>query len=356
MRGRVVSRRVLRRAFLATWLILMASAALPSVAEGQGLFFWRKKKPAPAAPANAPAAATSAPLAAPAPQAATPPAQAPPPAADPAAMRQADYDRAVQDARARDLTREVTVQNAEDRMRAWSLVLAIERSDPDGVKGFEQARRDLVQARSRAADSATNQAMRAELRSADAALKNGDLQGAEAIADRVLAVNRDDPQANSIKQSVAAERERKKAKRFGFAAGGGLLASALVVGALARRAIAAQRARQATAATRPVLIQVVDGVGRGRMLTLQGDVCRIGAVETDAPTEKNDFVISDSGALISRHHCTIVRKNGDYYLLDSSLNGTRVNDETLERGEHHRLRDGDEIVIADASRLKFLVT
>jgi pSer/pThr/pTyr-binding forkhead associated (FHA) protein len=51
-----------------------------------------------------------------------------------------------------------------------------------------------------------------------------------------------------------------------------------------------------------------------------------------------------------------VRKGRDYFLLDSSLNGTRLNDRRLDRGEHHVLRDGDEFVLAESARIKFLRT
>ena len=103
-------------------------------------------------------------------------------------------------------------------------------------------------------------------------------------------------------------------------------------------------------------MQVIDGVGRGRFVSIAGPVFRIGAVGAETPEEKNDLVISDADRRVSRHHCTIVKRDGHYYLIDASRNGTWLNGEALPRGEQRRLEDGDELVVADAARLKFLVT
>jgi pSer/pThr/pTyr-binding forkhead associated (FHA) protein len=115
-------------------------------------------------------------------------------------------------------------------------------------------------------------------------------------------------------------------------------------------------AEKAGAAGPRAIVKVIDGVGRGRLAPVEKEVFRIGAADGERPDEKNDLVISDSAALVSRYHCTILRKGRDYFLLDSSLNGTRLNDQPLQRGEHQPLDDGDEIVLAGASRLKFLHT
>jgi pSer/pThr/pTyr-binding forkhead associated (FHA) protein len=42
--------------------------------------------------------------------------------------------------------------------------------------------------------------------------------------------------------------------------------------------------------------------------------------------------------------------------VDSSLNGTSLNEQKLDRGEDHNLEDGDEFVLADVTRIKFLFT
>jgi hypothetical protein len=112
--------------------------------------------------------------------------------------------------------------------------------------------------------------------------------------------------------------------------------------------------QKVAAADRKAMLKIVDGVGRGKVYTIESSLFRIGAASSDKPEEKNDLVLSDSAASISRYHCSIIRRDGRFFLIDSSLNGTRVNDEPLDRGEHHALRDGDEVTVADVSRLKFL--
>ena len=52
----------------------------------------------------------------------------------------------------------------------------------------------------------------------------------------------------------------------------------------------------------------------------------------------------DPDNTISRRHASIRQDQDGFLLLDSSLNGTRVNDELIET---HRLCDGDRFQIAD---------
>ena len=119
-----------------------------------------------------------------------------------------------------------------------------------------------------------------------------------------------------------------------------------------------QRKRDELMARRAAVLQVVDGIGRGKLVTLEKEkqIFKIGAATGAQESERNDLVISDSGSLVSRYHCTLIKKDGDYYLVDASMNGTLLNGEPVDRGDHHRLEDGDEITIADVSRLKFLHT
>lgn len=107
---------------------------------------------------------------------------------------------------------------------------------------------------------------------------------------------------------------------------------------------------------RKAVLKVIDGIGRGKLYPIESAIFRIGAANASRAEEKNDLVISDADANVSRHHCSILRKDGDYYLMDSSMNGTYLNSVLLKRGEHHRLEDGDEVRIANVSKMKFLYT
>lgn len=119
-----------------------------------------------------------------------------------------------------------------------------------------------------------------------------------------------------------------------------------------------QKKAEDAAAKRSAVLQVVDGVGRGKLVTIDKEkmIFKIGATEGANDAERNDLVISDSAAQVSRFHCTLVRKEGEYFVVDSSTNGTVINGDRLKRGEHYPLEDGDEITIAQVARLKFLHT
>lgn len=118
----------------------------------------------------------------------------------------------------------------------------------------------------------------------------------------------------------------------------------------------AERDRVAAREQRKAVLKVIDGIGRGGLYAIESAIFRIGAANASRAEEKNDLVISDADANVSRHHCSILRKDGDYYLMDSSMNGTYLNNVLLKRGEPHRLEDGDEVRIANVSKMRFLYT
>lgn len=320
--------------------------------------FRRKREPEPPPPVTYPAPAQSAPAA--------PGAPAAPAAPTPEQIQAEEKQRLLRDARARDFTRQVTVQNAEERLMAWGLVRAIDPGDGDALRGYDQARRDLEAAKkleeaakTRAADAETQKEVRAKLREANAAYDAGELDRAGRAVDEVLATSPEDPQALSLRAAVAEKRRSKEFRRLLLSVGMFFGLSATVIFWMAWRALKerAKRGDEGSSGAAPkALLKVVDGVARGRLVPLQAEVFRIGSAQGEGAGEQNDLVISDSGALVSRYHCAIIRRGKKYLLIDSSLNGTELNGAPLERGEHHVLRDGDEFVIARAARVKFLVT
>lgn len=57
-------------------------------------------------------------------------------------------------------------------------------------------------------------------------------------------------------------------------------------------------------------------------------------------TEESDFPVPDP--TISGHHCSLLLRDGVAIVRDEgSTNGTRLNDEKLEPGEEHTLKNGD---------------
>ncbi|MEO6209301.1 MAG: FHA domain-containing protein [Gemmatimonadaceae bacterium] len=328
------------------------ASLVPASAHAQGIFFWKKKKPPPPPPAAAPAAA-----------AAQAPPVTPPNALSP--EQAADKDRLIKQAREKALNRDTTVAGAEERAELFKMVLIIDGSDTEARMGFDQAQKDIDAAHARDAASQKSKedavaAKRDKLRAAETALDAGDLKTADSQVDDVLSTAPDDPRAVSLKAAIADKRKSAATRRKLFIIGAIVLAVAVAGVLLVIQLLRAKRDHdkdaRAAAAARKAILKVVDGVGRGKLIALDKDVFRIGAAMGDKPEEQNDLVLSDSESVISRYHCSIIRKDGGFWLVDSSQNGTSLNDQKLDRGEDHNLDDGDEFVLADVSRIKFLFT
>lgn len=270
-----------------------------------------------------------------------------------------DLARLLPLARERELNRVVTVQDAQERLELWKMILLIDPNHLEGRTGFQQARGDLDQAS--AAEAATEaEASQAEqgkaeqLRRAENALYDGDLEQAEDLIDRVLAADPSDARALSLRHSVTAA-ERVRAARSKTLIVGLLLLFFGVVAAVVVLLWWRRRVAAAEGDTGPrALVRVVDGVGRGVLKPIEGDIFRIGAAESADESRQNHLIVSDEDHLVSRYHCEIIRRDGDYVLLDSSRNGTVVNGKPVQVGGQVRLRDGDDMVVAGVSKIRFM--
>jgi hypothetical protein len=223
------------------------------------------------------------------------------------------------------------------------------------VADFDQATRHDS---TRKASDSSAAAVNARMLAAQRAIQARNLDDAESAVNDVLAIQPTNQRALVLNDRIVALKRARQLKITLVAVGAAVLVLATGLGVLAKKLgkkhteKAAQQ--KVAAADRKAMLKIVDGVGRGKVYTIESALFRIGAASSDKPEEKNDLVLSDSAASISRYHCSIIRRDGRFFLIDSSLNGTRVNDEPLDRGEHHALRDGDEVTVADVSRLKFL--
>ncbi len=280
------------------------------------------------------------------------------------ASEEAEKERILRAARAKEASAQVTVENARERLELWKQVRLIDPSELEAQLGYQRAERDLETARQQAEQQAQSEAaasgeQEVQVRRADQALQEGDLGAAEEMADDVLSRAPGNVDALRIKRAARVARAAK-AFRFRLILGAVLLlVVAVVVAILARRGLKRLRQRDASAAAEGpgrAVLKIVDGIGRGRIVTIEKDIFRIGAAQGTKPDEMNDLILSDSRALVSRFHCSIIRRGEEYLLVDASTNGTELNGEPLVRGEDCRLRDGDEFVVASVSRLKFLAT
>jgi hypothetical protein len=102
----------------------------------------------------------------------------------------------------------------------------------------------------------------------------------------------------------------------------------------------------------PVL-HVVHGLDQGRVYPLDRDIVRIGGIAQDGG-QKNDIVIRDVEHMISRFHCEVVKRHGNFFLIDTnSSNGTSVNGEAAMPKKLVPLRRGSKIDLGGSTVLQF---
>ncbi len=249
------------------------------------------------------------------------------------------------------------------RVRCWEAARMGAPTDPRVVDGMLDAQRALDAAEKVTASQALTKSSRDSIETflarARTELSRGSLDQADSWVTNVLAKEATNEQALTLRSQISTARvwQSRKDQLKVLAA----VVAMLVVGVgflskklFANRAAAKEAPTAVAASQRKIALKIVDGVGRGRIYTVESDIFRIGAAESEKKEEKNDLVLSDSLGLVSRFHCALLRKEKKWILVDSSLNGTLLNDKPVARGEPHAVRDGDEITIAGVSRLTFL--
>ena len=78
-----------------------------------------------------------------------------------------------------------------------------------------------------------------------------------------------------------------------------------------------------------------------KVITCRGDAFSVGKSLKSA-----NYVVAENEK-ISRRHATFYKKDGQYFVVDSSKNGTRVNGAAAVQGQYTPVRDGDKITFAD---------
>ncbi len=284
------------------------------------------------------------------------------PAAGDAAQRDLERGKVIQFCQQVDVTAPATVDGARDRTDCWKRLQLQGMGDALVDAKYQAAVADFDRATARdstrKANDSSTAAVNTRMLTAQRAIQARNLDDAESAVNDVLTIQPNNQRALVLNDRIVALKRARQLKITLFAVGAAVLALGAGLGLLAKKLGKKNTEKTAqqkvVAAERKAMLKIVDGVGRGKVYTIETPLFRIGAASSDKPDEKNDLVLSDSAAAISRYHCSIIRRDGRFFLIDSSLNGTRVNDEPLDRGEHHTLRDGDEVTVASVSRLKFL--
>ncbi len=253
----------------------------------------------------------------------------------------------------------------KDRVRCWEGLLISAPTNSAILDGMDNAKRALDEAekttQTQVQTSARRDSVKLLLQRAQEDLLRSNFDGADMNVAYVREKDPNNRQAHDLSDRISSARVWHSRKQLLIAVGA--IVMVLVVGlvALAKRMSSLKKSEAsapASAATTPlgprVALRVIDGIGRGRIYTIDSDMFRIGAAESDRAEERNDLIISDEDGMVSRFHCSLLRRKKKWTIVDSSINGTWVNDEPLARGEPVPLRDGDAITIAGVSRMTFV--
>ncbi len=262
-----------------------------------------------------------------------------------------------------DLGAPATVQGAKDRTDCWKRMqlegmgdAVVDAKYQAAVADYDRTvAADSVRKSSDSSTTAVNQKMLAVQRG----IQTRNLDDAESSVNDLLVIQPQNQRALAFRDRILALKRARQLKITLIAVGVAVLVIVAGLGVLAKKLGARHQSKvleqKVVAAQRKAILKIIDGIGRGKQYTIEGDVFRIGAASSAKPEEKNDLILSDSAAAVSRYHCSIIRREGAFYLIDSSLNGTMLDDGPLERGEHQRLDDGAEFTVADVARFKFLL-
>jgi len=96
------------------------------------------------------------------------------------------------------------------------------------------------------------------------------------------------------------------------------------------------------------VVFVLDGVEDGKYFTIDGKSARIGRHYSKDTTSdsKDDIVLSNDYAVVTRvnqPHALLMSEGGNWYIEDSSMNGTYIDNKRLDKYKKVRLKNGDII-------------
>ncbi len=251
---------------------------------------------------------------------------------------------------------DLSIENAEERINLYRAALILDATDSRAIQGLARAQEDLQEAQNRAltADPALGAAddNRRRLDEAERLAREGRTDEAEVLLEQVEQSDPNNPRAGYLREAVTSDRRSRRftTTSIGAALGLGGLASVLLL--LSRKGFF--RSRRGPRKKSVGAVQVVEGIGRGLSRTIDQDVFTIGASATDRDGKPLDLVLSDSGSLISRHHCTIRRRKGQFVLIDHSTNGTMLDGREAAGDFYYPLKNNSRIEVAGVSRLTFI--
>jgi FHA domain len=193
-------------------------------------------------------------------------------------------------------------------------------------------------------------AQRFVIEAQDALDKSGcdDCEMANQLIDSALKLSPNHKGAKQIKQDVEARLSNCALRRVLMIAFG-LASSAVVAIILLYFSRSKGWNLKKITNTKQWALEAIEGPCKGQVFPLEKQELTIGAA--GPPDGTSDIVICDEQHKISRRHCVILHNGKQFYLMDESTNGTKINEQEIEKGAWAEFHKGDVISLADESVL-----
>ncbi|MGO9086260.1 MAG: family 16 glycoside hydrolase [Terriglobales bacterium] len=246
----------------------------------------------------------------------------------------------------------MTTSDPERQKEIYTQILLLDPSNAVAFAGREQAQQKIDEANAtRVAQQAHEQQQsqgeaerqstaEAAKQKAETAFLNGDLDTAHTqigIAEKAINGDSTIDDLKSRIESAIQARTRLRLLWGGF----GVVA---LIGLIT--------AWWATRGKKNACLEVIAGLDKGKKFNLDQEVIHIGAVAADGGN-KNEIVVRDLERQISRFHCEIHKRNGQFFLIDcGSANGTKVDGNRASAGKPVRLKSGARIDLAGTCALR----
>jgi Domain of Unknown Function (DUF1080)/FHA domain len=255
---------------------------------------------------------------------------------------------------AQTMSQALKTSDPQQQMQLYDQVVRIDPNNAAAVQGYKEAAAKVASQQQQALQQETqaqqqlvsenerDRQVSASLSSAQSSFLGGNIKQADTslrVAERLTSSN---PLVGDLRSRINAALSLRR-RLLVLGSGAGILAL-FGVGGLFWRV-----RRQ----VRFPVLHVMQGLDQGRVYPVDRDIVRIGGIAQDGG-QKNDIVIRDVEHMISRFHCEVVKKDGNFYLVDAnSSNGTSVNGEAAMPKKLVPLRKGSKIDLGGSTVLQF---
>jgi hypothetical protein len=252
------------------------------------------------------------------------------------------------------MSQALKANDPNQQMQLYEQVVHIDPNNAAAVQGYKEAAAKVAAQQQQAAQQQTqtqqqaqteserDQQVSASLASAQSSFLGGNIRQADTslrVAERLTPGN---PLVGDLRSRINAALSLRRRLVF-LGSGAGILALFGMGGLFWRTR------RQ----VRFPVLHIVHGLDQGRVYPLDRDIVRIGGIAQDGG-QKNDIVIRDVEHMISRFHCEVVKRDGNFFLIDTnSSNGTSVNGEAAMPKMLMPLRKGSKIDLGGSTVLQF---